>query len=84
MSQAVMARQDPPVLPLMTCGNHLSNHHCSVHSSSGRLHSGGIDSALLDQLVIYLFAVGGFGFSVLFSMWQAAVIHDLFVILTRK
>ena len=63
---------------------HLSGHHCPVHSPSGRLHSGGIDAALLDHLVIYLFAVGGLGFPVLFGMWPAAVIHALFVILTRK
>ena len=36
------------------------------------------------NLVIYLFAVGGLGFLVLFGMWPAAVIHALFVILTRK
>ena len=36
------------------------------------------------NLVIYLFAVGGLGFPVLFGMWPAAVIHALFVILTRK
>ena len=36
------------------------------------------------NLVIYLFVVGGFGLLVLFGMWQAAVIHALFVILTRK
>ena len=36
------------------------------------------------NLVIYLFAVGGLGVPVLFGMWPAAVIHALFVILTRK
>ena len=36
------------------------------------------------NLVIYLFAVGGLGFPVLFGMWPASVIHALFVILTRK
>ena len=36
------------------------------------------------NLVIYLFAVGGLGFLGLFGMWPAAVIHALFVILTRK
>ena len=35
------------------------------------------------NLVIYLFAVVGLGFPVLF-MWLAAVINALFVILTRK
>ena len=36
------------------------------------------------NLVIYLFAVGGLGSPVLFGMGPAAVIHALFVILTRK
>ena len=36
------------------------------------------------NLVIYLFAVGGLGLPVLFGMWPAAVVHALFVILTRK
>ena len=36
------------------------------------------------NLVIYLFAIGGLGFPLLFGMWPAAVIHALFVILTRK
>ena len=36
------------------------------------------------NLVIYLFVVGGLGFPMLFGMWPAAVIHALFVILTRK
>ena len=36
------------------------------------------------NLVIYLFAVGGLGFPVWFGMWPAAVIHALFVILTRR
>lgn len=33
---------------------------------------------------MYLFAVGGLAFPVLFGMWPPAVIHDLFVILTLK
>ena len=44
----------------------------------------GLSSAFWINLVIYLFAVGGLGFPVLFGMWPAAVIHALFVILTRK
>ena len=84
MSQAVMAKPEHSFASIDDLRRHLSNHHCSVHSPSGRFHSAGIDSALLDLLVIYLFAVGGLGFSVLFGMWQAAVIHTLFVILTRK
>ena len=36
------------------------------------------------NLVIYLFVVRGLGFPMLFGMWPAAVIHALFVILTRK
>ena len=44
----------------------------------------GFTQLLRINLVIYLFAVGGLGFPVLFGMWPAAVIHALFVILTRK
>ena len=44
----------------------------------------GLSRAFWINLVIYLFAVGGLGFPVLFVMWPAAVIHALFVILTRK
>ena len=44
----------------------------------------GLTQTFWINLVIYLFAVGGLGFPVLFGMWPAAVIHALFVILTRK
>ena len=44
----------------------------------------GIGRAFWINLLIYLFAVGGFGFPVLFGMWPAAVIHALFTVLTRK
>ena len=44
----------------------------------------GLARAFWINLVIYLIAVGGLGFPVLFGMWPAAVIHALFVILTRK
>ena len=44
----------------------------------------GLVRALWINLLIYLFAVGGLGFHVLFGMWPAAVIHALFIILTRK
>ena len=68
----------------MTCGDIFRIIIALFIPPSGRLHSGGVDAALLDHLVIYLFAVGGLGFPVLFGMWPAAVIHALFVILTRK
>ena len=84
MRQVVMARQGHPRASSDDLRRHPSDHHCPVHSPSRRLHSGGIDAALLDHLVIYLFAVGGLGFPVLFGMWPAAVVHALFVILTRK
>ena len=44
----------------------------------------GLGRAFWINLLIYLFAVGGFGFPVLFGMWPAAMIHALFIILTRK
>ena len=36
------------------------------------------------NMVIHLTALSSLGFPVLFGMWPAAVIHALFVILTRK
>lgn len=36
------------------------------------------------NLVMYLFAVGALGFPFLAVMWPIAVIHALFVILSRK
>ena len=47
--QVVMARQGHPRAFSDDLRRHLSGHHCPVHSPSGRLHSGGIDAALLDQ-----------------------------------
>ena len=44
----------------------------------------GLTRPVLINLVIDLFVVGGLGFPVLFGMWPAAVIHALFVILTRR
>ena len=44
----------------------------------------GFKPPLWINLVIYLFAVGGLGFPLLFGMWPAAVIHAFWVILTRK
>ena len=44
----------------------------------------GLGRAFWINLLIYLFAVGGFGFPVLFGMWPAAMIHALFIILMRK
>ena len=84
MRQAVRARRGNPPASSDDLWRHLLDHRWPVHSPTGRFHSGGIDAALWDLLVIYLFAVGGLGFSVLFGMWQAAVIHTLFVILTLK
>ena len=84
MRQVVMARQGHPRASSDDLRRHLSDHHCPVHSPSGHLHSVGLTQPFWINLVIYLFAVGGLGFPVLFGMWPAAVIHALFVILTRK
>ena len=40
--------------------------------------------ASLSSTSLCQLTVGGLGFPVLFGMWPAAVIHALFVILTRK
>jgi uncharacterized membrane protein YqaE (UPF0057 family) len=44
----------------------------------------GLGRAFWINLLICLFAVGWFGFPVLFGMWPAAVIHILFIMLMRK
>ena len=44
----------------------------------------GLGRAFWINLLIYLFAVGGFGFPVLFGLWPAAVNPALFIILMRK
>jgi uncharacterized membrane protein YqaE (UPF0057 family) len=40
----------------------------------------GLGRAFWINLLIYLFAVGGFGLPLLFGMWPAAMIHALFII----
>ena len=47
--QVVMARQGHDRAFSDDLLRHLSDHHCPVHAPSGRLHSGGIDAAFLDQ-----------------------------------
>ena len=44
----------------------------------------GLGRAFWINLLIYLFAVGGFTFPMLFGIWPAAMIHALSIILTRK
>ena len=44
----------------------------------------GLTAPFWINLVIYLFAVGGLGFPLLFGLWPIAVIHAIWVILTRK
>ena len=64
---------------------HLPDHHCSVNSTPlGVFTQVELTQRFWINLVIYLLAVGGLGFPVLFGMWPAAVIYALFVILTRK
>ena len=47
--QALMARHGHPRAPLMTCGDIFRIIIALFIPPSGRLHSGGIDAALLDQ-----------------------------------
>ena len=68
------------MLPLMTCGDIL----WIIIAPLGVFTQVGLTQPFWINLVIYLFAVGGLGFPVLFGMWPAAVVHALFVILTRK
>ena len=49
MRQVVMARHGHSRAPLITCGDIFRIIIALFHFPSGRLHSGGIDAALLDQ-----------------------------------
>ena len=80
MLQVVMASHGHPRAPLMTCGDIIA----LFIPPLGIFTQVGLTQPFWINLVIYLFAVGGLGFPVLFGMWPAAVIHALFVILTRK
>ena len=73
-----------PVLPLMTCGDIFRIIIALFIPPLGVFTQVGLTQPFWINLVIYLFAVGGLGLPVLFGMWPAAVIHALFVILTRK
>ena len=73
-----------PVLPLMTCGDILRIIIALFIPPLGVFTQVGLTHHFCINLVIYHFAVGGLGLPVLFGMWPAAVIHALFVILTRK
>ena len=68
----------------MTCGDILRIIIALFIPPLGVFTQVGLTQPFWINLVIYLFAVGGLGFPVLFGMWPAAVVHALFVILTRK
>ena len=72
------------MLPLMTCGDIFRIIIALFIPPLGVFTHVGLMQPFWINLVIYLFAVGGLGFPELFGMWPAAVIHALFVILTRK
>ena len=72
------------MLPLMTCGDIFRIIIALFIPPLGVFTEVGLTQPFWINLIIYLFAVGGLGFPVLFGMWPAAVIHALFVILTRK
>ena len=79
-----MLRQEPAHAFPMTCGDIFRVIIALFIPPLGVFTQVGLSQAFWINLVIYLFAVGGLGFPVLFGMWPAAVIHALFVILTRK
>ena len=79
-----MARHGHRRAPLMTCGDIFRIIIDLFIPPLGVFTQVGLTQPFWMNLVIYLFAVGGLGFPVLFGMWPAAVIHALFVILTRK
>ena len=82
--QVVMARQGHPRAPLITCGDIFRIIIALFIPPLGVFTQVGLTQPFWINLVIYIFAVGGLGFPVLFGMWPAAVVHALFVILTRK
>ena len=79
--QALMARHGHSRAPLMTCGNIFRIIIALFIPPLGVFTQVGLTQPFWINLVIYLFAVGGLGFPVLFGIWPAAVIHALFVIL---
>ena len=72
------------VIVFMTCGDIFRIIIALFIPPLGVFTQVGLTQPFWINLVIYLFAVGGLGFPVLFGMWPAAIIHALFVILTRK
>ena len=79
-----MARQGPPRAPLMSCGDIFRIIIALFIPPLGVFTLVGLTQPFWINLVIYLFTVGGLGFPVLLGLSPAAVIHALFVILTRK
>ena len=73
-----------PVLLLMTCGDIFRIIIALFMPPLGVFTQVGLTQPFWINLVIYLFTVGGLGFPVLLGLSPAAVIHALFVILTRK
>ena len=65
------------MLPLMTCGDIFRIIIALFIPPLGVFTQVGVTQPFWINLVIYLFAVGGLGFPVLFGMWPAAVIHAL-------
>ena len=72
------------MLPLITCGDIFRINIDLFVSPLGVFTQVVLIQPFWINLVIYLFAVGGLGFPVLFGLWPAAVIHALFVMLARK
>ena len=68
----------------MTCGNIFRIIIALFIPPLGVFTHVGLTQPFWINLVTSLFALGGLGFPVLFGMWPVAVIHALFVILTRK
>ena len=84
MRQVVMAKTRAPPCSSDDCGDIFRIIIALFIPPLGVFTQVGLTQPFWINLIIYLFAVGGLGFPVLFGMWPAAVIHALFVILTRK
>ena len=76
MRQVLMARQGHPRASSDACCD-IFRIIIALFIPLGVFTQVGLTQPFWINLVIYLFAVGGLGFPVLFGMWPAAVIHPL-------
>ena len=84
LPEALLFNQGTPLNRTDDVRRYFSDCYCVIYSAAGGVYPSWTGASLWSNLLIYLFAVGGFSFPVLFGMWPVAVIYALFIILTRK